>query len=215
MKLYPDVRARLAGTIARDVAVVLLVALFAWFGYQTYQAVDALTVLGSGVREAGTSLEQSFTSAADAIHGVPIVGPRLATALQSTGTGTGGRLVVLGQQGIDKVHRLALTMGLVMAALPIVLLLAFVLPGRLRQIRALTASSVVLKSPDDVGRRRMVAMRAAFGLPYGTLLAYTRDPLGDLLEGRYERLVDAALDDAGLRPRGRPLPDATPEDIGP
>lgn len=210
MKLYPEVRARLAATVARDVAVVLLIAIFAWFGYQTYQAVDALTVLGSGVREAGTSLQQSFTNAADAVDGVPIVGDRLASALQSTGKGTGGRLVVLGQQGIDRVHRLALTIGLVMAALPTVLLLAFTLPGRLRQIRALTAASVVLQSPDDGGRQRMVAMRAAFGLPYGTLLAYTKDPLGDLLEGRYEHLIDAALDDAGLLPRGKPLSEIPP-----
>ncbi len=215
MKLYPDVRARLIGTVARDVAVVLLIALFAWFGYQTYQAVDALTVLGSGVREAGTSLQESFTGAAGAVDGIPIVGQRLSSALQSTGRSTGGRLVVLGQQGIDKVHRLALTVGLVMAALPTVLLLAFTLPGRLRQIQALTASSVVLQSPDDVGRRRMVAMRAAFGLPYGALLAYTRDPLGDLLEGRYDGLVDAALDDAGLRPRGRRLPEIPPGEAGP
>jgi hypothetical protein len=42
-------------------------------------------------------------------------------------------------------------------------------------------------------------MRAAFGLPYGTLLGYTKDPLGDLAAGRHVALVDAALDDAGIR----------------
>ena len=42
-------------------------------------------------------------------------------------------------------------------------------------------------------------MRAAFALPYGELLRFTRDPLGDLEAGRYDALVDAALDDAGLR----------------
>jgi hypothetical protein len=44
-------------------------------------------------------------------------------------------------------------------------------------------------------------MRAAFSLPYGQLLAWTDDPLGDLAEGRYDRLVNAALEDAGLRRR--------------
>ncbi len=48
-------------------------------------------------------------------------------------------------------------------------------------------------------------MRAAFGLSYLTLLGYTRDPLGDLAEGRYDQLVAAALDDVGIR---RPPPPA-------
>jgi hypothetical protein len=46
-------------------------------------------------------------------------------------------------------------------------------------------------------------MRAAFSLPYAQLLAYTRDPFGDLAAERYDALVAAALDDAGLRPLRR------------
>jgi hypothetical protein len=63
----------------------------------------------------------------------------------------------------------------------------------------------VLVGTSDPERRRLLAMRAAFGLSYGALLAYTRDPLGDLADGRYDPLVAAALDDAGIRP---PQPDA-------
>jgi hypothetical protein len=43
-------------------------------------------------------------------------------------------------------------------------------------------------------------MRAAYGLPYERLVRYTRDPLADRESGRYDGLVAAALDDAGLRP---------------
>jgi hypothetical protein len=43
-------------------------------------------------------------------------------------------------------------------------------------------------------------MRAAFGLPYGQLLRYTEDPIGDLAADRYEPLVEAVLEDAGLKP---------------
>jgi hypothetical protein len=42
-------------------------------------------------------------------------------------------------------------------------------------------------------------MRAAFALPYGQLLQYTKDPIGDLAAERYEPLVKAVLEDAGLR----------------
>jgi hypothetical protein len=48
-------------------------------------------------------------------------------------------------------------------------------------------------------RRRLLAMRAAFSMPYGQLLQYTRDPIGDLEGGRYDALVAAALEDAGLK----------------
>jgi hypothetical protein len=50
----------------------------------------------------------------------------------------------------------------------------------------------------DPQRRRILAERAAFSLPYTRLLAYTPDPLGDLAAERYDSLV-AALEDAGLR----------------
>jgi hypothetical protein len=43
-------------------------------------------------------------------------------------------------------------------------------------------------------------MRAAYVLPYERLIRYTRDPLADLESGRYDGLVAAALDDAGLAP---------------
>jgi hypothetical protein len=48
-------------------------------------------------------------------------------------------------------------------------------------------------------RRRLIAMRAAFAVPYETLLRYTSDPLGDLSAERYDGLIAAVLEDSGLR----------------
>ena len=61
----------------------------------------------------------------------------------------------------------------------------------------------ILTMPESmtVERRRLLAMRAAFSLPYGQLLEYTPDPLGDLADERNDPLVAAALEDAGLRAR--------------
>jgi hypothetical protein len=73
------------------------------------------------------------------------------------------------------------------------------LPGRIDQVRKLRAASSVLGERATEERRRLLAMRAAFSLPYGQLLRYTRDPLGDLEGGRYDALVAAALEDAGLK----------------
>jgi hypothetical protein len=52
----------------------------------------------------------------------------------------------------------------------------------------------------DPERRRLLAMRAAFGLPFRELLPYTRDPFGDLARGDYDALIAAARADAGLMP---------------
>jgi hypothetical protein len=107
----------------------------------------------------------------------------------------GGDIADAGQRGEDNVHRLANLLGLLTAGIPAVLVCGYYLPPRIAQIRQLTAASHVLEGASQ----RLVAMRAAFGLPYGQLLRYTRDPLRDLEEERYDALVAAALEDAGLR----------------
>ena len=101
----------------------------------------------------------------------------------------------LGRSGEDRVHELANVLGLLFFGLPATMLLARYVPRRLEQIRGLTSAARVLEGGDA----RLVAMRAAFSLPYGTLLAYTDDPLGDLRAERYEPLLAAAFEEAGLR----------------
>ncbi len=201
MKLYPDVPAKRTSTIVRDLILLAFIVLFAWLGYKVYDLVDNLAVLGAGVKDAGNSVQSGFNSIAGAVGGVPFVGGKLSDAFQSAGQGSGGNVAALGQSGIDKVNELARALGLIVFLLPTSLLLLLMVPPRIRQIRQLGAASAALIDTDDVERRRLLAMRAAFGLSYATLLEYTRDPLGDLAAGRYDPLVAAALDDAGIRPR--------------
>jgi hypothetical protein len=207
LKLYPDVPAKRRSTILRDLALFALVLLFAWIGVRVYHAVDSLSVLGSGVKSAGLSVESGFNSAAGAVNGVPFVGGSLAGALEKAGQGSGGNVAQLGQQGEDKVRQLALILGLLVFLLPTILVLVIMLPSRIRQIRQLGAANAALVDTHDPERRRLLAMRAAFGLSYLTLLGYTKDPIGDLAAGRYDALVAAALDDVGIR---RPALSASP-----
>jgi len=152
--------------------VLFLLLVFAWLGLAVHNAVDKLAVLGEGVH--------------DVVDAVPLVG---------------GSIAELGERGEDSVHRLATLLGFLTSAVPAALLLWQYLPGRLAQVRRLTAAARVLEQPAATDHRRLVAMRAAFALPYGQLLRFTGDPLGDLAAERYEPLIAAALDDAGLRPR--------------
>ncbi|MDQ3163209.1 MAG: hypothetical protein M3Q92_10330 [Actinomycetota bacterium] len=199
MRLYPDPPLQRLGLIARDLAVVLGLALFAKIGLEVHEAVDKLAVLGEGVESAGGAVTGGFESAAEALDGAPFVGDDIGDALRGAGEGSGGEVQDLGRGGAGAAHDLADLLGLVVFGLPAALLLLWAVPPRVRQVRRLNAAARVLALPSEE-RRRLVAMRAAFSLPYGALLAYTRDPLGDLEAGRYDALVRAELDQAGLRP---------------
>jgi hypothetical protein len=80
---------------------------------------------------------------------------------------------------------------------PASILLVLTVPGRIRQFRELNATGRLLDVTTE-DRRQLVAMRAAFTLPATELARHTRDPIGDLLAGDYEPLIDAAYDRAGL-----------------
>jgi hypothetical protein len=201
VRLYPDVPARRLATVLRDLAALLALVLLAWLGLAVHNAVDRLAVLGEGVNDAGSAVQGGFESAAERVEGVPVVGDDIAGGIRGAGEGTGGNVAELGQRGENAVHRLANLLGLLVFGLPAVFVLARWLPPRIAQVRQLTAAARVLAEPGSSERRRVIAMRAAFALPYGQLLQHTRDPLGDLAAGRYDGLVQAALDDAGLRTR--------------
>ena len=172
MRLYPELPGPRSATLARDLVAVVVLAVLASVALAVHEAVDQLAVLGEGVRTVGEK--------------VPVVG---------------GPVEDLGRAGEDRVHRLANLLGAIVFGIPAALVLWMYLPKRVAQIRRLTAAERALADHASPERRRLVAMRAAFSLPYGQLLAYTRDPLGDLAAERYDALVAAALEDAGLRPR--------------
>jgi hypothetical protein len=201
MRFYPALPAQRVRTVLRDLAVLLLLFLFAWLGLKVHNAVDQLAVLGTGVEDAGTEIQGGFDTAAEAVAGVPIVGGDLADGLRDAGRVSGGELAERGQAGRESVHRLANLLGLVTFLIPALLVLSLTLPERISQIRGLTAAKRILGRPLDPDRRRLLAMRAAFSLPYGELVRYTRDPFGDLAAGRYDALIAAALEEAGLRLR--------------
>jgi hypothetical protein len=201
MRLYPDQPGKRINLMARDLAVVLALVLFAMIGLKVHDAVDKLAVLGDGVESAGKGVSGGFQAAADAVDGTPVIGGELGDAFRSAGEGTGGEAESLGRGGAGAAHDLANLLGVLFFALPAGLLLLWAVPSRVRQVRRLNAAVRMLREPESAARRKLIAMRAAFGLPYGELLRFTKDPLGDLEAGRLDALVAAELEQAGLRPR--------------
>ena len=200
MRLYPDTPDDRGRAVARDALVLLTLFVLAWLALKVHDAVDELAVLGTGVADSGEAVQGGFKAAGDAVDGVPVVGGELGDALRDAGEGTGGEVADAGRDGEERVHDLANLMGVLFFAIPASILLVLTLPGRIRQVRELNASERVLDVTSEE-RRQLVAMRAAFCLPARELARHTKDPIGDLAEGRYDALIDAAYDEAGLRRR--------------
>lgn len=198
MRLYPDLSRPRARTIAADAAVVLAVIVFAWLGTLVHDSVEELLAVSDGVQSAGRSVEGALNQAGDAVGGAPIVGGDVKDALKEAGRGTGGEAVAAGREGEEGIRSLANVLGWLTFLVPSALLLSRAIPPRVAQVKRLTAASRVLAESDDTEHRVLLAQRAAFGLPYATLLRHTRDPLGDLAAGRLDALVAAVREDAGL-----------------
>lgn len=205
VRLYPSIPSRFLGTLAGDVALILALLLFAWLGLTVHDRVDGLSSLGRGVQGAGSQVAQSFSAAAGAIRDVPLIGGQLGSGLRDAGRSSGGAVAKAGVRGEQAAHDLANLLGLLTWLIPSGLLLCQRIPSRWRQVRRLSMATHALRGAGDPERQRLLAMRAAFSLPYGTLLRHTRDPLGDLQAGKYQGLVAAELAEVGLRPSDRGL----------
>ena len=198
MRIYPDTPNERGRTVARDALTLLALFVLAWLALKVHDTVDKLAVLGTGVRDSGNAVQDGFGAAADAVSGVPVVGGDFGDALRDAGAGTGGNVADAGTAGEERIHDLANLLGFLFFAIPASILLLTTLPARIRQLRELNAAQRFLGEPATEERRRLIAMRAAFALPARDLTRYTKDPLGDLEAGRYERLIEAAYAAEGL-----------------
>ena len=131
----------------------------------------------------------------DAVDRLAVLGEGVRKAGGKVPFGIGNPVEDLGRRGENDVHHLANLLGAITFGLPAAIVLWHFLPRRLAQVRRLTLATRVLTGAPA----RELAMRAAFSLPFERLLRFTDDPLGDLAAARYEPLIAAVLDDAGLK----------------
>lgn len=185
--------------MAADVLILALVVLFAWFAVSVHDAMNEVAAIAGGVESAGTSAQQALADAANRVDDVPLVGTDVASALRAASTSTGGEVVALARSSREDIEGAAVVLAAALFLIPTVLLMVGYLPNRYAQIQRLTAARrALLVAPSTPRHRQALAMRAAFGLPFSTLLRYTDDPLGDLARGDYDALIAAAHEEGGL-----------------
>jgi hypothetical protein len=216
MRLYPASPGRRAATLAGDLAVVLLLVLFAWAGVKVHDGIAQLAGVGRGLQDTGRGLAASergatgavrggFDSAGGAVGGLPLIGDRIKDALVNAGRSAtqpvdsaadaqARRLVALGREQVRQTYRLANLVGWLTFLVPALLLLVWKLPGRVRLIRRMAVARRTLRG----GPPEILAARAAYNLPYRALARHTPDPFGDLAAGRHGPLLAALAEDAEI-----------------
>ena len=201
MLLYPQISPRRERTLLADAGLLVAIIALAIAGLKVHDAIDSLKSVTAPIASAGSTVRRDFRSAADSVSGVPIVGGQLAGGLRQAGADSGGGAIAATQTANHDIDRVAGLIGWLIFLVPTLLILLRFLPARLDQIRRLNAARRVLLDRAAPASRQLVAERAAFSLPYGQLLRHTPHPLADLERGHLDPLIQAALEDAGLRLR--------------
>ncbi|HSU73327.1 MAG TPA: hypothetical protein VLI66_00190 [Terrabacter sp.] len=174
MKLYADTPGRRTRQLLSDVLVLLWVSLWVWLGRQTHDVVVELRGPADSLTAAGRSVNSSLTGAGNQAGQLPLVGDQLKQWLgQAAQSGT--TLSSAGTSMATTVERVALVLGLVVAAVPIVLVVSLWLYVRVGFVRRASAAQRFLDSSEDLD---LFALRAMAHQPLGTLARISDDPAG-------------------------------------
>ena len=195
VKLYAETAGLRARQLLGDLAVLAWTAAWVWAGLTLHGLVERLAVPGARVEQAGSRFAGDVAEIQQKIGGLPVVGDDLQ--------GPFGRLAGVGQTRADAgltqqevVRQLALWLGVVVAAVPIVALLLVWLPRRVGWAREAGAASRLRL---DGATLELFAIRAVANRPLRELHRVSPDPAGDLRAGDYQALADLELRSLGLR----------------
>ncbi|MGA5303663.1 hypothetical protein ACPCHT_27315 [Nucisporomicrobium flavum] len=197
--MYADRLPTAVRQLLTDLAVVLWV--YAWIraGFWVNDMVEKLGVPGQKLQEAGTGIAGNLGDIGGKVGRVPLVGDDL-TAPFNSAAGAASQLAEAGRQQQEIVGKLAVTMALLIVAVPLALVLFLWLPRRLRWMRRAGVAAVVREQPAG---RDLLALRALAGRPLNELAALGPDIAQSWRNGdadAVEALAALELRDLGLRP---------------
>lgn len=204
MRLYPDIYSRRFAWMLADLVMVAWIYLCIRAGLWVNNLVLQLDALAQGVINAGKTFDSWILSFEQGIpNGVPYLSDFLHRTAEALKTHSGDPLISAGMAGSRGVHLLALILGIVVAAVPLVFALAIFLPRRLRLLADMRGIHVTLRRalarPELTPQMlEILAGRAIYTLPYHRLLAYSRNPAEDWYMRRFEPLARAELERHGL-----------------
>jgi len=182
LKLYAETSTLRLRQVLLDVGLVVWVFVWVRIGLWLNDLVERLEGPGRSIEDAGNQI---------AGWRVPILDRRLGPI-----TSGGEALQRAGDTQQDVVHTLAFWLAVLLAAIPIVWLVARHLPGRLRWAREATAASRIRAQPSA---SQLFALRALANRSLPKLRRAEADPAGAYARGDYGALAALELAELGLR----------------
>lgn len=212
LKIYPDRRWPAFLRVLADTIAVAWTIAWAYLGFLIYQTVMGLEVIADGIKSTGLTFDQWIASFKKAVPGgIPYLTDFLHNFADTLRQYSGDPLVTAGQNIHDAIFRLAIVLALLVALPPILLVVLPYSGWRWRDMRETGAALAFVRIAAMTGRadaaRAVLAYRAVSTLSFRALMNASADPVGDLVEHRYERLASAMLRRAGLDPTRLPPPD--------
>lgn len=198
MKLYSDFPQRRTGQIIADVVAVTFIAAWVWLGVTVHSLVAALAVYGQRMEDAGAGFRETMTQVGDTLGGIPLIGPGIRVPFDGA-SGAGGALEDAGQSQQDAIAQLALTLGIGIAALPIIMILVVWLVPRIRFVRRAGRARAVLEAGAGID---LLALRALATQSMAALARVDLDPMAAWRRGDdavLRKLAALELKSSGVR----------------
>ena len=197
--MYADRLPTAVRQLLTDLLVVFWV--YAWIraGIWINDMVEKLGVPGQKLQEAGTGIAGNMSEIGGKVGRVPLVGDDL-TGPFNKAADAANSLAEAGRQQQEVVDNLALTMALLIIAVPLALVLFVWLPLRLRWMRRAAVASKVRNEPAG---QDLLALRALATRPLNELAKLGPDIAQSWRNGDAEAVQSLAaleLKDLGLKP---------------
>ncbi len=202
MKFYANAPGHQARQVLGDLLLVVWIAVWVKLALVVREATLALAAPGEQIEAAGTGLADRLRDAGSTVGGLPLVGDEARAPFDGAGDAA-DKIAAAGAAQVEAVHTLAFWLGITIAAVPILIVLAVYAPLRLRFIRRATAGARFVDSAADLD---LFALRAMSNQPLHRLARISDDPARAWREG--DPAVVRALAALELREVGLPPPPA-------
>jgi hypothetical protein len=174
MKLYADLPARRSRQIVGDLLFLLWILVWIQMAVVVREATLALAAPGRQIQEAGTGLAGRLRDAGATVDDIPLVGDEARAPFDGAGDAA-MRIADAGAAQVEAVQTLAFWLGITVATVPILIVVAVYVPPRWRFVRAATAAKRFRDSVTDLD---LFALRALAGQPVHRLAKVSADPAG-------------------------------------
>ena len=201
MKLYADRSGRLLGQVLSDLAVLVVCWLAVRLGRATYARVAELAAPGRDAEETALRLDGRLRETARDVREAPLVGETLARPFRELAS-TSRELAASAQSYQDTVEQVATLAGVLVAAVPVLIVLSVWLPRRVAWVVEASAAMRLVRQGEAAND--LLAVRALARQPLQRLARLGPGVVSGWKAGDPAATAELArleLDELGLRPR--------------